>query len=236
MAKVAICIQARSTSQRLPGKSLKLLDGKPLIQYAIDAAIRSSKYINGSRSEARCEVALLVPKGDQILTKTWPCVVIIGDERNVLERYVKACSQLSADYVVRITGDCCLLPSHVITKCINVAVNNQLDYVSNVDERFRTSVDGFDCEVISRRAMKWLAENAIHENELEHVTLALRTTKVKGFTYGCVIDSLDFSETKLSVDTQEDFDRIEQEIKKVKQKEEMARSYYGPRSVYRVYS
>jgi spore coat polysaccharide biosynthesis protein SpsF (cytidylyltransferase family) len=111
-----------------------------------------------------------------------------------------------------------------------------MDYVSNVDPRFRTSIDGFDVEVMSKKAMHWLSENAFLDEDKEHVTIALRKNKIPGLSYGCIMDGLDFSGMKLSVDTEDDFQNVVKEMRRVREKTEGAKSYYGSRAVYRVYS
>ena len=230
--KIVIGIQARSTSTRLPGKSLKLLGGRPMISYSIDSAVRAAKFLNSGHHDVRCHVGLLVPYDDPIEKETWPCKVYTGPEHDVLTRFLLAAAQNEADYVVRLTGDCVLMQSHTISKMVNIATKNKLDYVSNVDIDMRTSADGLDCEVISAKALTWLNMNSNTPLEREHVTIKLRDKPVDGLRYGHLFYPLDQSHIKFSVDTQEEFDVVENELKKVRSKMELCRDKYGPSSVY----
>lgn len=46
MAKILGIIPARAGSKRLPGKNVRLLDGKPLVAYAIETALKSTLITN----------------------------------------------------------------------------------------------------------------------------------------------------------------------------------------------
>lgn len=156
-------------------------------------------------------VALLVPFRDPIVKDFAHHRVLSfeGSEDDVLSRYVRMADQLDPDYIVRVTGDCPLLPDALIGKAINVATKNKCDYASNVDEHIRTAVDGFDIEVMSRRALKWVNENAKEPKEREHVTLALRSGRIPAdFKVGHIIGYIDQSNLKLSIDTEEDLERV----------------------------
>ena len=64
-----IGIQARTTSERLPGKVLSEIGGVPMIQHVIRACESSARYINNFTSSTRTivRVAVLVPTGDKKL-------------------------------------------------------------------------------------------------------------------------------------------------------------------------
>lgn len=180
-------------------------------------------------------VYLLIPDGDKIKEKfTHKAQMIEGPEFDVLARYEKLLDLTSADYVVRVTGDCPLIPPPVITKAINVAVINGYDYVSNVDERLRLSFDGMDCEVISARLLKHMAKHAWTPQEREHVTLYARSFRCpKEFKTAHIVGYLDFSGLKLSVDTPEDLEAVRSQKSKVIEALKMAESLSGPRNFHR---
>src|SRR3990167_7453281 len=228
--KVLIAIQARSTSTRFPRKSFAMLGRKTLLQHVLDACVSSESYTNSTlaRYGVFCETAILCPLGDEIVAAHRGKVPIHeGPENDVLTRYVQAAKKFSADFIVRITADCPLIPPFLISKHITAATKNNLDYVSNIDERIRTEIDGFDCEVISKRALEWLDTNAKTEYDRQHVTPLIRKDSPKGFRIGHVIGQLDLSDIKLSVDTPEDLERVRRHYEKIKTVRAIAETLSG---------
>lgn len=238
MKEVIIAIQARSTSKRLPGKVFLQIDGKEILQHVIDAAEESAAYVNNYafKNKVKVKVVLLVPEGDEIVKRYKNKVIIFeGDEDDVLHRYVNMSREFNPAYIVRVTADCPLLPSYIITKHINIATSARYDYVSNVDENCRTCIDGHDVEVLSQRALEWLDEHAVSSEEREHVTLAIRRRPTAyNFRIGHVIGHIYQPYMKLSIDTMEDFERIKEEYFKIKQCIEKAIEQHGEKSVYRI--
>ncbi len=106
--------------------------------------------------------------------------------------------------VVRITGDCPLIPSYVISRIISLACQHDYDYIANVDERFRTSIDGTDCEVISERLFREADGAATDAYDREHVTTWIRKNYPEWAKIGAVLNYFDHSNLKFSVDTKDD--------------------------------
>ena len=237
VTRILIGIQARSTSERLPGKCFLELDGKPVLQHVIDACERSAIYMNrhGHKTRTLVTTALLIPYKDEIKDRFRGRPIIVeGPEDDVLTRYRVAADRLDADYIVRVTGDCPLLPPPVITKHIKVALMNETDYVSNVDENMRTAIDGFDVEVISKRALRWADENARTPAQREHVTLALREIPLpEDYRVAHVVGYLNLSHLKLSLDTWEDFERIQAHYEATKRALEQGEARHGRQSLHR---
>jgi spore coat polysaccharide biosynthesis protein SpsF len=134
-------------SERLPGKVMKDILGKPMISYTLDRAA-TSKYID--------EVVLATSDTD----KEQPLVtylkqnrykVFCGDENNVLKRYVDAANQFGGDIIIRITGDCPLIDPMIIDNVVTYFLSNSYDFIRlDVPDSF---VRGFDVEVFTREAM-----------------------------------------------------------------------------------
>lgn len=239
MNQVTIGIQARSTSTRFPNKVFELIGGKEMLKHVVDAANNAASYMNktGHLNNINVSVAVLCPTNDQIKKKYESKVpIVIGDEMDVLSRYVRLYKMYSSDFVCRITGDCPLLPGFLITKVIKTAVINRYDYCSNVDEKFRSSIDGYDVEVISAAALEWADKHAKDPKDREHVTTILRTEKFReaGFTSGFVTGYLNQSHIKLSVDTPEDLERVRNEFDRITRSSENARAYFGRTNVHKV--
>jgi spore coat polysaccharide biosynthesis protein SpsF len=149
------------------------------------------------------------------------CLIIEGDELDVLARYVKASNQIKPAYIVRLTADCVFMPPHLISKHIKAAVLKNRDYTTNT--WIRTWMEGFDVEVLSQRLLEWLDENAKGEDR-EHVTSLIKSQGYDKFPFAdpfelpnvChILNDIDMSFFKTSIDTEEDlkkavdlFDRI----------------------------
>jgi spore coat polysaccharide biosynthesis protein SpsF (cytidylyltransferase family) len=116
----------------------------------------------------------------------------------------------------------------MISKHINVCVLEDYDYVSNVHESCRTIADGFDCEVMTAKALAWLDQNAVSDSDREHVTTLLRTESPKELRQAVVMSKLDTSSLKMSVDTPEDIERIRVYFHTLEQKKEAAQREFGP--------
>lgn len=233
---ILIGIQARSTSHRLPRKVFAEIDGRPMLDHCIDACRRSADYLNRYtyKTGIAVHVCLVVPEGDELIAHWRHKIQIVeGPEDDVLSRYYGAFETFYPDWIVRVTSDCPLLPPFVISKHIKLAVVNNLDYLSNVDPRFRTALDGADCEVVSAKMLKWMDANAKPGREREHVTMTARERPPLWAKLGAVIGFFDESDVKLSVDTQEDLDMVRRQFDLVKKKARDAERLYGKENVFR---
>jgi spore coat polysaccharide biosynthesis protein SpsF (cytidylyltransferase family) len=237
ITNVLIGIQARSTSERLPGKCFEMIGEKRLLDHVIDAAKMSAGYLNyhSNKSGIFVRVGLLIPEGDRISEEFQrKCPMYFGPEHDVLTRYKRAADKTGCDYVVRLTGDCPLIPPYLISKHIKIAIINNYDYVCNSDETVRTALDGIDCEVISKRLLDYMYEFARDAYDREHVTPLARKAPPSWARLGFVGGFFDQSEMKLSVDTQEDLERVRKQYASLTKRIADAEERYGKHSVHRV--
>jgi len=167
MTKTGIIIQARMLSTRLPGKTLKLLAGKPLLWHTVKRCKASTKVdlvIVATSTEEKDDVIESFCKG-------FGFECFRGNLENVLERYYKCAKEYDLDYIVRVAGASPLLDPTVIDGAIQELWDAESDgvrYVSNVLER--NFPRGLEVEVFSFETLKETYENASTEEELEHVT------------------------------------------------------------------
>lgn len=233
---VTIGIQARSTSKRFPNKVNQMIGDKTILQRLIDSANDSAKYLNrySFKNFYEVNVAVCCPTGDEIATKYHGLVDIVeGSEDDVLSRYLKLAQICKSDYVVRVTADCPLIPSFVISKMVMTAIHNKYDYISNVEPTCRTSADGYDCEVFSRQLLEVTYRDARDPYDREHVTPYMRKNK-KNYRHGIVVNHIDLSGLKFSVDTVEEYNRVLAEFESVKKKLEIAAQIFGSQNVHRL--
>ena len=211
--------------------------GKPVYQHMIEMVMKCIHFINthSEKKNLEARLYLLVPHNEY---KYWKesvidmgIVIIPGDpdkNMDVLRRFKAMFRMNKPDYIVRLTGDCPFIPSALINKAINCAVNHRLDYVSNVDERYRTMPDGFDVEVMSDKLMLWLSRADVTESDKEHVTTYVRRNFEKWMRVAVITNVMDFSDYKYSIDTKEDFDEVERRFSAKKIKDRAAKSMgYG---------
>lgn len=212
MFTVLIGIQARSTSSRFPGKSLELVDTYTMTEAVINQAQTAARFLADGKYDVRVVTALLIPTGDKIKDKISGIPMVEGPEEDVLRRYRLAMIKFQPNWVCRLTGDCPMIPPDVISRHIMLAMKNNLDYISNVDPLFRTSIDGHDCEVISRRLFDHVCLNAEKPYQKEHVTIMIRENPPSWAKMGVIINRVDLSDFKLSVDTREDLERVRRQL------------------------
>ncbi len=211
MSRVVIGIQARSGSTRLPRKAFQLIGGLRLLDHVVGSCKSAATYMErfADRYKTRIHVVILTPTGDPIAHEfKRSCPILEGSNDDVLSRYAGAADHYDADVVVRVTGDCPLIPDYLIVKHIKTAIVNNYDYISNTDEDSRTAIDGHDCEVMSRRMIEWLDETSDSAYEREHVTPRARRDPPVWAKVGAVIHYHDQSGIKLSVDTPDDLERV----------------------------
>lgn len=235
MPSVTIAIQARTNSQRLPGKVFKMLGRATVLKHVLDACTNAATYINNwNTKKIFVNVAICTPFGDPILGEFDDEIPVVeGPELDVLSRYMNVLARFKSDYVVRITSDCPLIQPALISKHIQCAVMNQLDYLSNVDERCRTAPDGHDCEVISNKLLTYANANAKDGGDREHVTTFIRREYPEWAKTGMIVNFLDLSDIKISLDNQEDFVFIEKKFKQVQEKLRLAQEICGRENVFR---
>lgn len=219
-----IGVQARSSSVRLPAKVLRKVDGVPMVEKVLGACRASAHHINFNKyGDIRVNVAVLVPENDPLVEyfqdrDNQNVTLVTGSLDDVLARYMAAVNEFLPDYICRVTADCPMIPHFVISKHIVTAVKQRLDYVSNVDPRFRTEPDGYDCEVMSRRLFDYTHEAAKDPSDREHVTTYARKNMPIWARCGQFVGYADRSELKYSVDTLEDLERVAGNFDAVKDK------------------
>lgn len=201
--KVIIVSQARMTSTRLPGKVLKKVGDKPLLQYHLDR-LRLSGF----------PVVLATttnPSDDPVieLCKDLDVPTFRGSEEDVLSRFYGAVKDRPFDVIVRVTADCPLIDGLQIARGVNdyLSSNTPWLYASNCLDR--TFPRGFDFEIFSRPMLEEAFLKASSPSEREHVTPYFYQNKHGKTHFLSITSPTDFSGYRLTVDEPADFDLIE---------------------------
>jgi spore coat polysaccharide biosynthesis protein SpsF len=202
--KIVMIVQARMTSTRLPGKVLKPVLGKPLLEYQIERLKRvklAKEIVIATTTNATDDrIAALC---DRLLISYFR-----GSEADVLARYHSAATNHQADAIVRVTSDCPLIDPQEIDKVIQYYIQHQdqYDYVSNCLKR--TYPRGMDTEVLSFKALNEAFIEATEQPDREHVTPFINR-QPKRYNLGHVLYADDHSQHRWTVDTSEDFELIQ---------------------------
>ena len=197
-------LQARMSSTRLPGKVMKPLLGRPMIE-------RQLERLNRCATLDQIIVATSLDASDDPLAAHLQEIGINlfrGSLSDVLDRYLAATRAYSVEgQVVRLTADCPLADPGLIDDCVRLHANLGVDYVSN--GRRRTHPHGLDVEAFGLDALQAAAEEATDPYDREHVTPFIYR-HFERFTSADLVQLKDESHLRWTVDTAEDFAYVEQ--------------------------
>ena len=203
--KTIALIQARMGSTRLPGKILKKINGKTLVEILLER-LKKSKNIDKIIVATSTDVSndVLVELVDTLGVEAYR-----GSENDVLDRFYNALHNQECDYLVRITSDCPLIDPALLDKVIDFAINQNVDYVSNASFGKEHFPDGQDIEVFKIWALENAWNNAKLPSEREHVTPYIRSNINNLFTNANYDAEIDLGFLRMTVDEEEDFNTIE---------------------------
>jgi glutamate-1-semialdehyde 2,1-aminomutase len=190
--KTVAVVQARMGSSRLPGKVLKEVGGRPMIQFLLErlARARTVDAIVLATSSAASSDSLAE------FVRGLGYDVYRGSEDDVLDRTYQAGLAAKATTVVRITGDCPLVDPALVDEAVAAFVAGSVDYLSNVAPP--TYPDGLDIEVLSFAALERAWSEAKAPAEREHVTSFIRESG--HFRVANLAGNLDHSGERWTVD------------------------------------
>jgi spore coat polysaccharide biosynthesis protein SpsF len=202
--KVTAIIQARVGSTRLPGKVLRPLLNRPMLNWVVER-VKKSRLID------EVVIATTTQSGDDAIAdlchqQGWFCYR--GSENDVLDRYYQAAKQLKTDSIVRICSDCPMIDPGVCDLVIAsfLGIVPRCDYLSNCDP---TSYPlGLNAEIFSFNALKKAWEKDDNPEWREHVTPFIYNNP-EIFNIHNIVNPVDYSSYRWTVDTLEDFSLIE---------------------------
>ena len=180
-------------STRLPGKVMREIAGRPMIDWIVGRVRRIPNVdkVVVATSVLEREASLV----EHLSGEGIP--VVRGSEEDVLARYAKAMETHEADAVLRLTGDCPLLMPEVSERVIQAFLEEECDYASNTLER--TYPRGLDTEVLSPDALRHADAGATEAADREHVTRYIRRRPDR-FSLCSVTAAQDRSDLRWTVD------------------------------------
>ncbi len=192
---------ARTSSSRLPGKVIRTLLGRPMIEHQIER-IRQADLVD--------QIVIATtqqPQDKELLAiaERMGVAAYAGSEDDVLDRIYQAALAQNADLVLRLTGDGPLLDPCVVDRFVSYFLDHldSVDYVG-VGASYP---DGQDVEVFSFGALHRTWQEAEKEYEREHVSVY--TWQSGKFLTVRLEHEPDLSEMRWEVNEEEDFQFVE---------------------------
>jgi len=208
--KIASIIQARMNSSRFPNKVLAPIKGKPLIEYLIDQIsyknialpiiiATSNKEIDQKIVDYCLEHNLNFYRGSLI---------------NVASRFYEIIKIYNLDFFVRVCADSPLLDGNLIKQAI-ACIDLDIDIITNIMPR--TFPKGQSVEVVNCKTFLSTYDKLNSTEDFEHVTRYFYNN-YKSFNILNLKNNKDLSSLNLSVDTEEDYQKISKIISNMEKK------------------
>lgn len=194
-------IQARMGSSRLPGKVLRKLAGRTVLERVVRAAQHSGVL------DELVVATTIEPADDAIVAECAeigvPC--LRGPVDDVLTRFLGVLDKYESDVVLRFTADCPLLDPGLVALAHRVFVASGVDYMTT--SIARTLPRGLDVEVVRTPVLRAIDALAT-EHHRTHVTSYIYTHAEDFDVIGLTMQP-DLSHLRLTLDTEEDWKLIE---------------------------
>lgn len=204
--KTVIIVQSRMTSTRLPGKILKPVLGKPLLEYQIERLKKIT-------AADEIVIATTTNREDEVIVDLCNKLAIScyrGSETDVLARYYEAAVKHQADIVVRITSDCPVVDPEVCQHAIDYFLSQpKYNYI-----RLEHYPRGLDAEIFSFNVLADCFRKATLQPDREHVTPFIYRHP-EDYRIKRLYCSTNYSHHRWTVDTPEDFELIKKIIEAV---------------------
>lgn len=162
--QVITIVQARMSSTRLPGKVMKTILGKTVLELQLERMSRSnlcgkiivatSTNYNDDKIEEFCQANHIA--------------CFRGNENDLLDRHYQCAKFYQADVVAKIPSDCPLIDHRIIDQVFQQYYTHPVDYLSNLHPA--SHPDGNDVEIFSFQALEKAHKEAKRPLEREHTT------------------------------------------------------------------
>ncbi len=200
--KIGIIVQARMSSERLPGKVLHPVRGKPMLQYTIERLQQCTKTpeLVVATSDQPADAAVLR------LCRELEVQCFCGDLENVARRFYDLIEAYGFDAFVRISGDSPLIDQAVVDHAVTLYLEGGHDIVTNILKR--TFPKGQSVEVLNAEVFRKAFPEMQDRGDLEHVTRFFYSRPERYRIRNFEADR-DLHDIQLSVDTPSDMEKFE---------------------------
>ena len=208
---VLAIVQARMGSNRLSGKVLKTIQGKPILFHIVNR-------LNKVDEIDKVVIATSdLPVDDMVyqMAGKYDISCFRGSESDVLQRFYDAAVMVTAKHLIRITGDCPLIDPPTISNLIKLYFKGSYDFccvacgasVAN-ENNINRFPDGLDAEIFSFKVLQEAHNEANTDLQREHVTPFIWKDKKRYSSATLFPETSDYSDLRWTVDNQEDFDFV----------------------------
>lgn len=195
--RVVAVVQARTGSTRLPGKVLRPLGGRTVLEWVV----RAAQEARGVDAVVVATTGLARDDAVEEAASRVGAAVVRGPEDDVLARFLLAVERTGADAVVRLTADCPLLDPALIAAVVAMwREDPATHYVSTT--LHRTLPRGLDVELATADALR-AAERGAQGVDRVHVTSALYADGSPFRRAGLVV-APDSSHLRVTLDEEDD--------------------------------
>ena len=202
-----VVIQARMGSKRLPGKVLRPICGKPLLEYLLERLdqCESIQTVVATSTQSHDD-----PIAEYCRHRQVTCMR--GSENDVADRFLCCAQQFGFDKFVRLSADSPLLDVTIVDRCVLRFSESRCELATNVMPR--SFPKGQSAEVLRTSSLS-RAYKMMHDAEdLEHVTkFFYKNTHL--FHIENVESEVSYDGINLVVDTEQDMRQIDAMIRKM---------------------
>lgn len=199
-------IVARLDSSRLPGKSLRLFAGRPLLDWLLDRLHRAKDVFD----------ALVIATSDRVLDDALEAFALSrgvqcfrGSTEDVAGRVLAAAEFADATHFFRINGDSPCVTPELFREALKLAkADESLDFVTNL--RPRQWPYGVACELFRTAAFRSAWSKMADQSEREHVSLHFYQHPEAYRSRSLHREGESLDHVRLTVDTVADAERFEQ--------------------------
>ena len=205
---IALIIQARMNSKRLPNKVLMPINGKPIIDYLIEQIKHKNPELPIIVATSRMKADMDIVEHCQRLNID----VFQGSLENVSSRFFNLMNEKNLKFCVRVCADSPLLDGRIISNLTKL-IDSKVDIVTNVHPR--TFPKGLSVEIINCKTFISNYNKLNSKQDFEHVTRYFYNNS-ENFNIVNVSYNKNLSSMNLAIDTSRDFKRISKIIRNFK--------------------
>jgi spore coat polysaccharide biosynthesis protein SpsF len=195
---IGTAIFSRMDSNRLPGKALTDISGRPMLGRVIDQLRKCDPLIVATSNRALDAPITNFAESEGV-------AMFRGSDTDVLARAADCARHFGLDALVRISGDSPFIDGALIEQMVEEHRREVPDITTNVFPR--TLPPGMSVEVISTSVLHRLRGMTEDLDDHEHVTKYIYGNPEKFHIHPVTFDKGNYDKIHLAVDTQHDLDR-----------------------------
>lgn len=204
---IGVILVCRYNSRRLPGKILKKINGKTILEIIYQRILHANKDLN------ICVATSTEATDDPIERKCIDLGISFfrGSLNNPSKRFKDAMNSLNLDYGIRINGDNIFVDYDALGEIINLLETNKYEFISNVPGR--TFPIGMSIEAINRtfynEQYKYFSNDSYHK---EHIMSWFYEINIESRKFLKNSKNPESKGLSLAIDTKKDFTYAEKII------------------------